>query len=68
MHDLAIDEHLMSTHSVIDGICWVCTRRNLDLAPLTVGRHKLALRRELLELLINSLLLDTALSLNKFRV
>lgn len=66
MHDLAINEHLMSTHSVIHRIRRVCTCRNLDLAPLAVGGHKLTLRCELLELLIHSLLLNAALSLDKF--
>jgi hypothetical protein len=66
MHELTVDEHLMSPNSVIYGICWVRTGGDLDLAPLTIGRYNLSLGCESLEFLVDPLLLNTALSLNKF--
>jgi hypothetical protein len=43
-------------------------RSDLNFAPLTVGRHKLPLGCEILELLVDTLFLNAALSLNKRRI
>lgn len=39
---------------------------NLDLAPLLVRRHKFPFRRESLEFFVNTLLLDTAFTLDEW--
>lgn len=65
MHDLPIYKHLICSNSVAHCVCWIRGCRNLDLAPLLVGRHELSLRREVLELFVDSLFLDAALALNK---
>lgn len=67
MHDLTINNHLISTDSVTDRICWICSCRDLDLAPLTIGGYIFALGSEVLELLVDALLLNAALSLDKWR-
>jgi hypothetical protein len=67
MHDLTINNHLISTDSVTDRICWIRSCRDLDLAPLTIGGHIFALGREVLELFVDALLLNAALSLDKWR-
>lgn len=66
MQDLTINNHLISTDSVTDRISWIRSCRDLDLAPLTIGGHIFALGREVLELLVDALLLNAALSLDKW--
>ena len=65
MHDLAVDKNLMSANSVVLRIRRVSACRNLNLAPLTVRRDELSLRCEFLEFLVDTLLLNTALSLDE---
>ena len=67
MHDLAVDEHLISADSIARRICRIRSRGDLDLAPLAVGGHKLSFRCEFLELFEDALLLNTALPLDKWR-
>lgn len=67
MHDLTINNRLMSTDSITDRIRWVRSCSDLDLAPLTVGRHIFALDHEVLELFVDALLLNATLSLDKWR-
>lgn len=64
VHQLSVNEDLIRTNAVSNGVSGVCDRRDLDLAPLLVRRHDLARRREPLELLVHALLLYTALALN----
>lgn len=66
MHDLTVNKHLISADSVAHRIGWIRSRGDLDFAPLAIGRHKFALGREALELLEDALLLDAALSLDKW--
>lgn len=65
MHQLSINDDLVSANLVADCISRVSGRRDLDLSPLTVGRHKLALSCTLLELLVNTLLFDAAFPLDQ---
>lgn len=65
MHDLAVNEHLISTNSVADLVCGVGSSGNLDFTPLAVGGYKLSLRCEVFELLVDALLFNTALSLDQ---
>lgn len=67
VHQLAVDENLVSTYTVAYGICWISRRGDLNLTPLLVRRHELALRGEPLELLVDSLLFDTAFTLDQRR-
>ncbi|WXC61785.1 hypothetical protein SNK03_007657 [Fusarium graminearum] len=55
----------MSTDFVVGRISGICTCCNLDLAPLSVGRNKLALLCSLLKLGVYSLVLNTTLALNE---
>lgn len=64
VHNLAIDENLVDTNSVALLICGICCGGDLDFTPLSVGRHQLSLGSEFLELLVDTLFLDTAHSLN----
>jgi hypothetical protein len=66
MHDLTINKHLISADSVALRICRIRSRGDLYLAPLTIGRHQFALGREAIELLVDALLLNTTLSLDKW--
>jgi hypothetical protein len=65
MHDLAIDDHLMHTNSVVHGIRWVRSCRDLDLTPLAVSRHNRAFECAFLEFLVDSLLINTTFSLDE---
>ena len=65
MHNLPIYKHLVRTDSVAHCVGWVRGCRNLDLAPLLVGRHQFALGGESLKLLVNSLFFDAAFALDK---
>lgn len=67
MHDLAVNKYLISAHSIAHRIRWVRSRRYLDLAPLAIGRYKLSLGCQVLELFEDALILNTALSLDKWR-
>lgn len=67
MHNFAINEHLISSDPVADLICGICSSRDLDLTPLLVGRNELSLGCEILKLLVDTLLLDATLSLDKWR-
>lgn len=67
VHNLAINENLVSTNSVALLIRGIRGSSDLDFAPLTVGRHKLSLGCETLELLVDTLFLNAAHSLNKRR-
>jgi hypothetical protein len=64
MHDLAVNEYLISTNSVADLVRRIGSSGNLDFAPLAVGGYELSLGCEVLELLIDALLFDTTFSLN----
>lgn len=65
MHDLTVDDDLISTDLVAFRIRWVRSRRNVDLAPLAVGGHKLALFGAVLEFLVDALIIDAALPLDE---
>jgi len=66
MHDLAVYEHLIRTDAVAFRICWIRHCRDLDLAPLLISGYELSMRREVLEFLVDTLLLDAALPLDKW--
>ena len=66
MHDLTVNKHLVSANSIAHSIRWIRRRRDLDFAPLTISWHKLALSREALELFVDALLLNAALSLDEW--
>jgi hypothetical protein len=57
----------MHANSVVHGICRIRSRRDLNLAPLAVGRHDCAFERAFLEFLIDTLLVNTAFSLDERR-
>lgn len=67
MHELPINDDLVYSNSVVLRISWVRRRGDLYLAPLLVGRHKLALGCAVLEFPINALVFDAAFSLDKRR-
>ena len=66
MHDFAVYKHLIRTDAVAHCVRWIRHRRNLDLAPLLISGHKLSMRCEILELSVDALFLDAALSLDKW--
>ena len=66
VHNFTINKHLISADSVAHRICWVCSCGDLDFAPLAICGHKFALGSEALELLVDALLLNAALSLDKW--
>ena len=68
VHKLAINQNLISTDPVAHGIRGIRTRRDLDLAPLTVCGDELALRCALLELGVDALVFDAALALDEGRI
>lgn len=55
----------MNTDTIVDLIRRICRSRDLDLAPLLIRRNEFTLRREFLELLIDTLFLDASFTLNK---
>jgi len=65
MHNLAIDDDLISTDPVALGIRGVRRRGDLDLAPLTIGGHDFAFCCAILELLVDALFIDTSLTLDQ---
>jgi hypothetical protein len=65
MHDLAVDDYLMHTNSVVNSIRWVSSRRDLNLAPLAVSRHNRAFECAFLKFLVDPLLINTAFSLDQ---
>jgi hypothetical protein len=65
MHNLAIDNNLMCTDSVLHSISWVGAGSDLNFAPLLVGWDKLPLGSEILEFSVDTLFLDTSLSLDE---
>ena len=65
MHDLAVDDDLVNANAVVLLVGRVGGRGDLDLAPLLVGRHDLAVGGELPELLEYALLLDAAFALDE---
>lgn len=65
MHNLPIDNNLVNTDSVVLRIRRVRRSGDLNLAPLAIGRHNLALGGAVLELLVDTLLIDAALALDK---
>jgi hypothetical protein len=67
VHNFAVNEDLISADPVADLICGIRSSRDLDLTPLLVGRNELSLGCEVLKLLVDTLLLDAALSLDKWR-
>jgi hypothetical protein len=68
MHNLAIDQNLISSHPVPLAVCRIRTGRDLDLTPLAVRRHELSGSRSLLELGIHSLVFNAALPLDERRI
>lgn len=64
VHDLAVNEYLVSSNSVPHSVRWICAGSNLDLPPLTVCWYQVPLRGELLELFVNTLFLDTSFALD----
>jgi len=67
VHELSINQNLMSTNSIVHCIGRIRTCRDLNLTPFSVGRNELALLRSLLELGVHPLIFDTTLALNKGR-
>lgn len=65
MHELTINNRLMNTDPIMYRVRRVRRGRDLNLAPLTIGGGLIAGRCPLLELLIDSLLFYTTLSLDK---
>lgn len=65
MHEFSLDEHLMYPDSVMLLIRWVGSSGDLDLAPFAVRGHKLAFCCAVPKFLVDALLLDAALSLDK---
>lgn len=63
MHEFPIDENLVRANAIPDCVSRVCGCGDLDLTPLLVRRHELALGSEPLELLVHSLFLHAALAL-----
>jgi hypothetical protein len=66
VHDLAIDNRLVCTNTVVDCVCRVGACSNLNFSPLLVGGDKAALVGEPLELLVDALLFDAAFSLDEW--
>lgn len=66
VHDLAIDNCLVYTHTVVDCVCRVCACSNLNFSPLLVGGDKAALLCEPLELLVDALLFNAPFSLDEW--
>ena len=68
MHELAVDEDLVGTDAVADRVCRVRDSGDLYLAPFAVRGHETALGGAVLELAVDALLVDTALSLDEGRL
>jgi hypothetical protein len=66
VHDLAIDDSLVCTNTVIYCISGICACSNLDLSPLLVGWDKASFIGKSLELLVDTLFFDAALSLDEW--
>jgi hypothetical protein len=67
LHKLTVNQDLVGTNAVAHGICWVCGRRNLHLAPLTVGGYNLAGAHTFGVLLIHALLFNAAFTADEGR-
>lgn len=67
MHQLSINEHLISTNAISHSISWISGGGDLDLSPFLVGRHELTSCCAFFELLVYALLLDAAFPLNQWR-
>lgn len=66
MHELAVYEYLIRPDAVAHRVRWIRHRRDLDLAPLLISRHKLSMGCEVLEFFIDALFFDAALPLDKW--
>ena len=66
VHDLSINNSLMRTNTVIHCVRGVCACSNLDLSPLLVSRDKASFVGESLELLVDTLFFNAALSLDEW--
>lgn len=65
MHHPPINDNLVRPNPVMHCICRIRRRGNLDLAPLAIRWHELALLSEALELFIHALLFDASFPLDK---
>lgn len=65
VHQLAVNDLLVSADTIALRIRGIRGRCNLDLSPLAVGGHNHAVGHELLEALVDTLLFDTAFALDK---
>lgn len=66
MHKLSVDDDLVYTNTVVNSVCGVCCRRNLNLTPLLVSRYKFPLQCALLELRVYALVFNAALALDEW--
>lgn len=64
LHELTINQDLISSDSVAHSICRVGGCGNLNLSPFTVGGYEFALGSTVLEFFIDALFFDTAFSLD----
>lgn len=67
MHNLAIDDNLMHTNTIVFSIRGVRRRCDLDFSPLLVSRYDRAFKCAFLEFLIYALLINAAFSLDQGR-
>lgn len=67
MHDLAINDSLMDTNAIVLCVRGIGRRGDLNLTPLLVCWHELALFSELLETGEDALVFDIAFALDEWR-
>lgn len=67
VHQLAINQNLISANAVALRVCRVRRRRDLNFSPLAVRGHELAVRGQLHEAGVDTLVLDTTFPLDEWR-
>lgn len=67
MHNLPINQDLISANPIAHHIRRVSTRGDLDLPPFAVGGHELPLGSAILKFTVYTLFIDASLPLNQGR-